>query len=319
MLSLEPWTVTDCGYLNFLATGEICEGDTIHDRQHPHDLFMELAVDYDRPLRGSLRGQLYVGLAGEPALGPGGFPHRLSALPNPVAPITHHWLDSTHVAFGVVTAAVYDQRWKGEVSVFNGREPDASRAGLDLAPLDSVSARVSLMPTPRITMQASVAHLTEAEEEFAPRPRADVDKLTASATYHRELAARGIWATTIAYGMNSGKEFVPGAVFDATTHALLIESSATRAGRHTWFGRLEISGKPAHDLHAHEFGAAVFTVGKAQVGYVRPFAAWNGLVPGIGVTFSGSLVPPALSPHYAGRVATGLGVFFNLHPAPHSR
>ncbi len=61
MLSAEPWTVPGCGSLSFLAVGEVCEGDTIHDRQQQHDLFMELAVDYDRPLRGrmalaSLRG-----------------------------------------------------------------------------------------------------------------------------------------------------------------------------------------------------------------------------------------------------------------------
>src|SRR5688500_16472112 len=63
MGSAESWTVRDCGFLNLLASGEICEGDTIHDRQHPHDLFMELAADYDRPLRGSLRWQVYAGLA----------------------------------------------------------------------------------------------------------------------------------------------------------------------------------------------------------------------------------------------------------------
>src|SRR6185436_1806476 len=73
MMSVEPWTVPGCGYINFLATGEICEGDTIHDRQHPHDLFMELAADYDRRLRGSWRWQVYGGLAGEPALGPPAF------------------------------------------------------------------------------------------------------------------------------------------------------------------------------------------------------------------------------------------------------
>lgn len=64
MLSAEPWTVDDCGFLNLLATGEICEGDTIHDRQHPHDLAMELAVDFDRELSRSLRWQVYAGLAG---------------------------------------------------------------------------------------------------------------------------------------------------------------------------------------------------------------------------------------------------------------
>ena len=107
MVSLEPWTIAGCGYPNLLATGEVCRGDTIHDKQHPHDLFMEIAAEYDRPLTQSLRWQIYAGPAGEPALGPPGFPHRLSAFPNPIAPISHHWLDATHITFGVVRAATF--------------------------------------------------------------------------------------------------------------------------------------------------------------------------------------------------------------------
>src|SRR5688572_3126242 len=143
MGSAEPWTVSDCGFLNLLATGEMCEGDTIHDRQHPHDLIMELAADYDRPLRGSLSWQIYGALSGEPALGPGWFPHLLSSITNPVSPVTHHWLDSSHITFGLVTAGLYGRRWKAEVSIFNGREPDEHRADFDLGSLSSVSGRLS--------------------------------------------------------------------------------------------------------------------------------------------------------------------------------
>jgi hypothetical protein len=123
MFSAEPWTIPGCGYPDLLATGETCDGDTIHDRQHPHDLFMELAADYARPLRGGLRWQLYAGLAGEPALGPPGFPHRTSAFANPMAPIAHHWLDATHITFGVITTGVAGRNWNVEASAFNGREP----------------------------------------------------------------------------------------------------------------------------------------------------------------------------------------------------
>jgi hypothetical protein len=62
MFSAEPWTVTRCGSISFLATGEMWEGDTIHDRQQAQDLFVELAADYDRPLRGEWRWQVYAGL-----------------------------------------------------------------------------------------------------------------------------------------------------------------------------------------------------------------------------------------------------------------
>ncbi|PYR72513.1 MAG: hypothetical protein DMF87_27855, partial [Acidobacteria bacterium] len=95
MLSLEPWTVPGCGYPDLLASGEQCGGQQIHDRQHQHDLFMEVSAAYDAPLSGMTRWQIYGGPVGEPALGPVAFPHRVSAMPNPVAPISHHWFDST--------------------------------------------------------------------------------------------------------------------------------------------------------------------------------------------------------------------------------
>jgi hypothetical protein len=317
MGSAESWTVRDCGFLNLLASGEMCEGDTIHDRQHPHDLFMELAADYDRPLRGSLRWQVYAGLAGEPALGPISFPHRASAIANPVAPIAHHWLDATHITFGVITAGVYDRRWKGELSIFNGREPDEERATLDLGPLDSLSGRFSLMPTDHLVVQVSAAHLEEAEDEFPPEPRADVQRLTASATYHRR-AGGGFSATTLAYGLNSGIEVIPGDEVRLTTHAVLLESSLTIGERHTWFGRVEIAGKPGHDLHVHESPDRVFVVGKGQVGYERALKGWRSLAPGVGGALTLSIVPPDLKSRYSGRtVSPGLVVFVSIRPLSH--
>lgn len=76
---------------------------------HPHDLFMELAAKYEVRITEALGLEIYGGPVGEPALGPTAYPHRLSALPNPIAPIGHHWFDSTHISFGVVTAGVFGQ------------------------------------------------------------------------------------------------------------------------------------------------------------------------------------------------------------------
>ena len=101
-----------------------------------------------------------------------------------------------------------------------------------------------------------------------------------------------------------------------TTHALLLESSATLRDVHTLFGRLEIVGKSAEDLHAHELGGA-FTVGKLQLGYTRYFGT-GGFQSGIGGTVSASVVPQALAPRYGGRVTPGFGVFLTLRPAPHA-
>ena len=317
MVSAEPWTVANCGFINALANGETCEGDTIHDRQHPHDLFMELSADYDRPIAGALRWQVYAGLAGEPALGPPAFPHRLSAMPNPVAPISHHWLDSSHITFGLVTTGVYDRKWKAEMSAFNGREPDEHRADLDLGPLDSVSGRLTFLPTSRWALQASAAHLREAEAEFPPEPPSSVDRFTASAAYHR-LTATSMWATTIAYGVNAGREVYPGGDAELVTHAGLVESRWSFGERHDIFSRFELVGKPGHDLHVHEAPVTIFTVAKAQAGYVFDFTAWKGVVIGAGGTASVSMVPEALATRYDGRIAPGFGVFVNIRPPGHA-
>ena len=311
MLSLEPWTIGGCGYPDLLASGELCDGEPIVDQQHPHDLFMELGVRYDRPLTGSVGLQLYGSLAGEPALGPVAFPHRISAMPNPIAPLSHHWLDATHIAFGVLTGGVYGRQWKAEASLFNGREPDEDRYTIDVAPFDSFSGRVWLLPTDRIALQVSAGHLEEAEEGHAGEPRVDVDRITASATYHRPFRGGGsIWASTVGLGRNTEE--------GQSTTFFLAETNVTFDEQDSWFGRLEIGGKAAHDLGVHD-SDDVFTIGKVQAGYVRYFDSWYSMKPGIGATLAMSLVPTGLEPLYGSRATFGLGLFLTLRPADMAR
>jgi hypothetical protein len=208
---------------------------------------------------------------------------------------------------------------RAEVSAFNGREPDASRAGLNLDGLDSFSGRLWWMPTPRLVLQVSSGHLHEAEAEFASQPRSDVHRTTASMTYARSGGGAGMWVTTAAYGVNAGTEIIAGSPFDFTTHAALVESVVTVRERHTWFGRAEVVGKPAHDLHAHEYADRIFTVAKVEAGYTLHLGPWKRFLPGIGALMSLNLVPPELAPRYGGRVAPGFGVFANLRPARHVR
>jgi hypothetical protein len=278
---------------------------------------MELAAEYSRPLRGTLRWEVYGGLAGEPALGPAAFPHRLSAFPNPIAPISHHWMDATHITFGVITTGVASRRWKTEASIFNGREPDEDRLDLDLDRLDSFSGRLSMMPAPSIVLQVSAGRLNDAERHEDGSP-IDVTRVTASLTVQRDVGG-GLLATTTGWGMNL--ERGPGplsgpAAEDDTTHAAFVESSWSRSQMHTFFGRVDVVGKPAHDLHVDEF-PGVFTVGKLQLGYTRYLAPRRGLQVGVGGSVSASVVPELLAPRYGGRVAPGVGFFLTLRPIAH--
>jgi hypothetical protein len=308
MLSLEPATIPGCGYPDLLATGEVCDGHPIIDKQHPHDFLMEIAGEYERPLTGTLRWQLYAGLAGEPALGPVAYPHRLSAMPNPLAPISHHWLDASHITFGVLTGGVFGRRWKAEGSIFNGREPDEDRWDLDLAAMNSFSARVWFAPTPEWALQLSAAELNEAEPGHAGAGRIDVARITASATYHRSLRTESIWATTLAWGRNEEE--------GQGTHALLIETNVTLDERDTYYGRFEVGGKAAHDLDVHG-SDEVFTVSKLQAGYTRYLRDWHGFRPGFGGALSLGFVPRSLEPLYGSRTNVGVGVYLTMRPGSH--
>ncbi len=314
MLSAEPATVRACGALSFLATGDACDGDTIHDRQQAHDLVMELAADYDRPLAGQWRWQIYGGLAGAPAFGPPAYAHRPSAIANPLRPISHHWLDSTSTAFGVVTLGAFNQRWKYEASAFNGRDGDESRVDMDFGAFDSFSARVSVLPTNDLALQLSAASVKEPSSIFPPTQAAT--KVSASALFQRRLGSGAEWSTTLAFGFNRGEEFVNGVPFEISSNAAVLESSLTMKG-HTVFGRAERVAMPAHHLHAHEFFESVFPVGKVQAGYTRSLGNLKGLVPGVGASVALSLLPEAYAPRYSGAVAPSFHIFVNLLPARH--
>lgn len=309
MFSAEPWTVHGCGYPDLFASGERCAGMVNHDIQHPHDLFMELAAEYVQPITETMNWQVYGGPAGEPALGPAAFPHRPSAMPNPVAPISHHWLDSTHVSFGVVTTAVYTATWKAEGSVFNGREPDEHRTNLDLGALDSYSGRFWYTPGDQWALQVSAGHLTDAEAADAQGRRTSVTRVTASATWHRPLGRGGLWATTAGWGRNSE--------LGEASQAVMLETSVAPNTHDTWYGRFEVNGKTGDELSLTP-ADEVFTLSKIQAGYTRYLSARDGLTPGVGVTASAAVAPAVLAPIYGGRVNVGVGVYLTIRPAAHT-
>ena len=310
MISAEPWTISGCGYPDLLATGEECDGAAIHDLQHPHDLFMELAAQYTRPIGRGVQLQLYGGPVGEPALGPVAFMHRVSAQSNALAPITHHWFDSTHITYGVATAGVFSRKWKAEASLFNGREPDEERTNFDFARMDSWSTRFWFLPTSNWALQMSGGHLNEAEAGHEGGPRIDVDRLTASVTYHRSTLENTLWATTVGWGRNQE----PG----ETTGAFFAESSVTVRDRDAVYGRFEWAQKSGHSLVVepeHE----IFSVAKLQTGYTRYLSAWRSWTPGIGAAVSTGIVPETLKSTYGSRFNAGFAVYLTLRPVAHQR
>jgi hypothetical protein len=295
MVSLDP-LMGAAGYPLLLQTGETADGITpLVDRQHPHNLFMEMAASYAVPLDEKTSAFVYLGYPGEPALGPVTFMHRLSGMDNPAAPIAHHWLDSTHITYGVATGGLVHGPWKIEASAFNGREPDQHRWGYQPLHLDSWSARASFNPSANWSFQISYGHL-RSPEQLAPETRQQ--RLTASATYDRPLPG-GNWQTTLAWGQNRD---TPGHVLQAG----LIES-ALALGPNTLFARAETVQKD--DLLP---SGAVFRVGEITLGYVHDWPLAHHVALGTGVAWTRDVVPAALRAAYGAANPTGIMPFVRL-------
>jgi hypothetical protein len=283
MLSAEPLTVGREGYPLLLQTGETADGVTpLIDSQHPHDLFMELAATLS--VEDATRSAFaYLGFPGEPAIGPPAFMHRYTAARAPEAPISHHWLDSTHITYGVVTLGAVLSSLKLEGSLFTGREPDEDRYGWDAAHLDSHSARLSFNPSRSWSLQASFARI-EGPEQLEPDE--DVDRTTASAIYSSKWGAND-WQWMAAWGKNDAR---PGPTLDA----LLTEAAIVVASKHTVFGRYEWVQKDELFLEDHPLAGRVFDTNKVMAGYVYDFLGASHFGLGVGGLVTVSLVPDEL-------------------------
>ena len=301
MLSLEPATVGRGGYPLLLQSGEALHDEPLHDRQHPHDLFMELAALYQREVADGLGAELYLALSGEPALGPPGFSHRRSAMGDPFAPIGHHWQDATHISFGVVTGGLYTRDCKLEASWFNGREPDANRWDLDLQSLDSYAIRFSANPSDEWSFQVSGGRLHEPEQL---EPGVGVTRVTGSVSYDTRVFEDGNWATTAVFGENWPQG-------EPLTYAVLLESNLELDRHHTLFGRAEWARKLGHELDVAP-GDARFGMALATLGYIYDLSPVWSVLPGLGFAFTVDYLDRDLDPAYGVRVGYGFMLFARL-------
>ena len=311
MLSPELLTVGyhDGGYPLLLQTGETFDGAPLHDRQHAHDLFMEIAALYTRGLTDELAVQVYAAPSGEPALGPIAFPHRYSASSDPMATLSHHWQDSTHIAFGVLTAGMIWRAAKLEGSWFNGREPDEKRYDFDFHPFDSYSVRLSVAPTPAWTGQVSYGYLASPE---ALAPGVSVQRVTASAMYDHALGDAGHWAATGVFGANKDR----GAPLASSG---LAEANVDLDGRNVVFGRVELVQKTGGDLVlTAPLADTRFLLTSLDLGYLRNLGRLGAFLPGVGARGTVDFVPSALEPFYGSQTLFGAVVYLRLAVAPMS-
>ena len=315
MLSADPLVSGKDGYRELFQVGEVLDGQPLVDRQHPHDMLMQLSAAWRTPVGERGFVTLAGGPAGAPALGPVAFMHRPSAAAILTAPLSHHVFDSTHITYGVATVNATYGRVTVEGSVFNGREPDEDRWDFDFGRLDSASSRLWLRLTPTWTVQASAGRLVEPE---ALEP-GNATRRTVSAAWWKP-SERGFGAATVAFGEN--------VAHGTSRRAFLAELGAQR-DRLMWSARLEAVqvetdrllglSEGGHADDHHDAGPAAaprsdlvksLTLG-AQVDVFRRLRA-NGSI-GANLTLHDAA---AVFAETHGRRPAGFQLFFQVRPNP---
>jgi hypothetical protein len=356
MMSLEPATITDRRYPLLLQTGETVYGIPVINGQHPHDFFMELGASYHLPVTERIALNIYGGPRGEPALGPVAFPHRVSSSENPIAVLSHHYQDSTHIATNVITAGLTHGPVTFEASGFHGREPDEYRWGLEGGAIDSLSARLTVNPTTRWSGQFSVGRINNRENLH---PLRDTFRLSASATYVRPLSG-GHWASSLIWGRSHDlaytqpptdpgsivlplssklasrfsvpdprppivpKHFVtvptrvPGQIYNS----YIAESTLLAANKHWFWGRIELTDKDS--LLLYEEQPFALLVEERRLGRVQAYTAGYAyelprILPWISQSLGGQLTVFALPGSLSpvyGEYPAGIQIFMRFRLQP---
>ncbi|MFN3405395.1 MAG: hypothetical protein ACK40G_14950 [Cytophagaceae bacterium] len=322
MFSADPLIMGGSGYPLLYQTGETHQNIPLIDRQHPHDLFSELAIAYSHAFSNDIDGYVYLGYPGEPAIGPPAFMHRPSGLNIPDSPLGHHWQDATHIIYGVATTGVRYKRFRLEGSVFTGREPSEERLWFDEPRFDSWSTRINYLLGNSLALQVSYSYLHSPEVH---EPEKDVNRITASVLHNVWLSEGSVLSSSLAYGLNRAWDRVePDQILPS--NSILFESGL-QTRRFNLFARAEVLEKSFHELgidepdhgHGNVSGNGHRADENVWIGAIKPGASiylyksnYFWIDSGFTVTFNRT--SPELTPYYGTQNTMSYQVFLRIVP-----
>jgi hypothetical protein len=296
MVSAEPATVSRMGYPQLLQTAAPYRGGLLIDRQHPHELFGELAASYEVALGKRAGISVYIAPSGEPAIGPVAYYHRPSAAHDPLAPLGHHLQEGTHTSFGVITVGGYTTWARFEASTFNGAHPDEIRTGIDLthARIDSWAARLTVNPAHEWSGSVSAARISNAVHGDATGHAAHAlgaRERVGATVMHVRQSRSGRWSTTAVYG---GDRPAGGG---ASLGAFLLETDR-EVGVHAVFARLERVRRTSAELALTGAIPPTVDVSAISAGYARRVLVMRGAGVMVGGRGTINVVPDPLREFY---------------------
>jgi hypothetical protein len=230
----------------------------------------------------------YIGLPGEPALGPpSSYARKYAGLDvsQPSAP--GNWMESPDGVSQVFTLGYVWRKFKLEGSAFSSREPDPQRPSGNSLKLDSRSGRLSYNPASNWALQISRGTLSGLDQLD---PTGEVRRTTVSATYQRMLQEAN-WQTTLAWGRNTKR-------YRESTTGYLLESTLKVAETHAFFGRMEQVGIDDLMRASEAVNRQFIKVNKLSVGYVYDVRTGGPVRFDVGGLVSRHYLPSAVTPSY---------------------
>ncbi len=160
-VSFEPYTIDD-SYLQFFQYLSDRQGNTlVTDRMIPHDLFQEAGVQVGFRPSGSTLLSIYGALVGQPALGAAPAHLRASGVDFAEAPFSYDIAETYADSTSVVTAGFSTRTIALEVSAFHDAMTEGDHTDIEDGDIDSRSARLTIMPSPNVSLQVSRGELGE--------------------------------------------------------------------------------------------------------------------------------------------------------------
>jgi hypothetical protein len=237
------------------------------------------------------------------------YPHRDSALENPVGTLGHHQEDSTHIADDVVTAGLTYSIVRIEGSGFLGREPDENRWTIHQGAIDSWSTRLTVQPGRNWSGQYAYGRIKSPEALF---PTENQERMTASVMYNRPLH-NGNWANTILWGRT--RSLQDSAIFNS----YVLESTIRFHTRNYAWTRIENAERSNELILGENPLPTNFkeqSIGRVQAytfGYDRDFDLIPHVASAVGAQFTTYGVPEILKPIY-GSHPIGVAIFVRFRP-----
>lgn len=288
IFSVEPGTIGKCGYPLLFSTGYTANGITeLLNAYPPLDFVTELSGSYVHQWQ-NVRLYGYFGLPGAPVLNL--LPQqRIAEFFMPTGSITHRYMTSTDIVYGVGSAGLDIYGICLEGSLFTGKSQDERYWKVKKPHFDSFGVRLSYCYEDAFSFQVSYGHIKDTDPvELCVKNK----RFLVSAAYN-VVTDTSLWNTTIAYAHN---HYCPG----ESLHSALFESCYILCDRHIVFGRYEYTQTDAPLAYkAREDVADMFyKVQKIGLGYRYQFQPIMHALWSLGVSGDVSLVPSNLKQVY---------------------